>query len=208
MNNPIEFLGMTTSLLELLSFAMALIAIALVVQEKHWAWLFTIISSGLYAWVFVESKLYGDSVLQFVFIAVALYGWYQWLFGGKNHHTLHVSALSFKWRMRSISFWLLGYLFLAELLWHYTDTDVPKIDAFLTAGSLLGQYLVSKKKIENWLVWMFVDTLYVALYVYKGLMLTAILYAILTVLAYIGWRTWKKQIKTAPLTIKIHQRKR
>ena len=74
----------------------------------------------------------------------------------------------------------------------WTDTDVPHIDGFLTAGSLVGQLLLSRKKVENWHVCIAVDVLYVGLYVYKGLMLTAILYAVFIVLAWIGLRTWSR----------------
>lgn len=194
MTDSITFLGITTSPLELLSFLLSFIAIGLTILEKHWAWLFTIVSSALYAVVFMHAKLYGDSALQWMFIVIALYGWYQWLRGGKNQQTIQVSLLTFKGRMRSISFWLVCYLVMAELLWHYTDTDVPRIDGMLTAGSILGQFLVSKKKIENWAVWIIVDVGYTALYVYKGLMLTAILYAVLVVLAVIGLRVWLKML--------------
>ena len=69
---------------------------------------------------------------------------------------------------------------------------MPLADGFLTAGSLLGQALLSRKKIDNWLVWIVVDILYVALYIYKDLMLTAFLYAIFVVLAGYGWRAWSK----------------
>jgi nicotinamide mononucleotide transporter len=77
-------------------------------------------------------------------------------------------------------------------LHQYTDTDVPRIDGFLTAGSLLGQSLLARKKLENWYVWIAVDVLYVGLYLYKSLMLTAILYAIFIALALAGLRAWRR----------------
>lgn len=196
MTDSITLWGITTTPLELLSFLLSVIAITLTILEKHWAWLFTIVSSALYALVFINAKLYGDSALQGMFIVIAIFGWYQWLCGGKLHQPVQISELTFKGRMRSISFWLVAYLALAELLWRFTDTDVPRVDGALTAGSILGQYLVSKKKIENWIVWIVVDIAYVALYVYKDLKLTAFLYAIFVVLAIIGLRTWRKQVKT------------
>lgn len=192
MTESISFFGITTSPLELISFLLSFIAIGLTILEKHWAWLFTIISSALYAVVFIHAKLYGDSALQWMFIVIALYGWYQWLRGGKGHQMIQVTTLTFKGRMRSISFWLAGYLVMAEALWYFTDTDVPRIDGVLTAGSILGQFLVSKKKIENWIVWIIVDIGYTALYIYKGLVLTSILYGVLVILAIIGFNVWRK----------------
>ena len=74
----------------------------------------------------------------------------------------------------------------------WTDTDVPHSDGFLTAGSLVGQLLLSRKKVENWHVWIIVDVLYVGLYLHKNLMLTAILYAIFVGMAIVGLRTWQQ----------------
>ena len=88
--------------------------------------------------------------------------------------------------------WAAGFVLLALFLDNFTDTDVPNIDGFLTAGSLLGQVLLSRKKVENWIVWIVVDILYVGLYLYKGLMLTAILYGIFVVLASIGLYAWSR----------------
>ena len=73
---------------------------------------------------------------------------------------------------------------------------MPIADGFLTAGSLLGQVLLSRKKMENWLVWIVVDVLYIGLYAYKGLMLTAGLYAVFVVMAIVGWRTWSKSCQS------------
>jgi nicotinamide mononucleotide transporter len=79
----------------------------------------------------------------------------------------------------------------------YTDTDVPWIDGFLTAGSLLGTVLTARKKIENWHTWILVDILYVGLYVYKGLNMTALLYALFVVLAVLGLRSWRTAAETS-----------
>jgi nicotinamide mononucleotide transporter len=88
--------------------------------------------------------------------------------------------------------WLAGFVLLSLFLKHWTDTDVPHIDGFLTAGSLVGQVLLSRKKIENWHTWIVVDVLYVGLYIYKDLKLTAVLYAVFVVLAVIGLRAWQR----------------
>jgi Nicotinamide mononucleotide transporter len=87
-----------------------------------------------------------------------------------------------------------GWLLLSWFLQRYTDTDVPHMDGFLTAGSLVGQFLLSRKKLENWLVWIAVDVLYVGLYLYKHLTLTAILYALFVLMAMAGWRSWQRAL--------------
>jgi nicotinamide mononucleotide transporter len=78
---------------------------------------------------------------------------------------------------------------------NHTSSDVPLIDAFLTAGSLLATYMSAQKWLENWLLWIFVNSLYIVLYIYKDLHLTALLYGLLIVLAGIGWVQWSKKIK-------------
>ncbi|MFZ6742260.1 nicotinamide riboside transporter PnuC [Undibacterium sp. JH2W] len=192
MNDPIPLFGFSTSLLELLSFALSIITVALNIRQLHWAWLFSIISSGLYAAVFFDARLYGDMGLQFVFILVSVWGWMCWLRGDDGHEHLPVTRLQAQGRWAAVGVTLLAFVLLAWFLKRYTDTDVPYADGFLTAGSLLGQVLLSRKKLENWHVWIIVDVLYVGLYVYKGLMLTAVLYAIFIFMAIAGLRVWSK----------------
>ena len=193
MNDSLALFGLVTTPLELISFILAVITVFLNIRQNHWAWLFAIVSSAMYGLVFFRSRLYGDMGLQVVFIVVSFWGWYQWLYGGATADgSLPVTRLGARgWRW-SLFGWLAGFFMLAYFLKKFTDTDVPHADAFLTAGSLLGQVLLSRKKLENWQVWIVVDILYVGLYLYKNLMLTAILYAVFVLMALAGWRAWSR----------------
>lgn len=197
MNDTLLLLGFATTPLELISFVLAVITVALNIRQTHWAWLFSIASSATYAFVFFDARLYGDMGLQGVFIAVSVWGWYQWLFGSAQHSTLAVTHASATLWRNSIVAWLVGFALLAWFLANFTNTDVPYIDGFLTAGSLLGQLLLSRKKVENWTVWIAVDILYVGLYIHKDLYLTAVLYAVFVVLAVIGLRAWRRDAEAA-----------
>ncbi len=195
MNDTFTLFGLVdTTVLELASFALALCMVLLNIRQSPWAWLFSIASAAMYAVVFYDSKIYGDMSLQFFFIAVSLWGWYQWLFGGTTHRGVRVSRLRPSAYLYSGLAWACGFLVIAAFLRMFTDTDVPHIDALLTAGSLLGQLLLSSKKIENWYVWIVIDFIYIGLYLHKALYLTALLFAIFVVLAVIGLRTWKKDL--------------
>lgn len=194
MSDTLTLFGLATTPLELISFLLAATTVLLTIRQNHWAWLFTILSSATYAVVFFDVRLYGDMSLQFVFIATAFWGWYQWLRGGEQHGVLAVSSLSRTGVVLAGAAWLAGFAALALFLDHYTNTDVPYADGFLTAGSLLGQVLLARKKLQNWHVWIAVDVLYVALYIHKHLMLTAVLYAVFVVLAAQGLRTWRKSL--------------
>jgi nicotinamide mononucleotide transporter len=189
MNDTLAFSGFTTTPLELISFVLAVITVLLNIRQNHWAWLFAILASSAYGVVFFDARLYGDAALQGVFIAASVWGWYQWLHGAGGEALVVTRLRPADWAWSAVG-WLLGFVLLSVFLKTYTDTDVPYADGFLTAGSLLGQFLLGRKKVENWHVWIAVDALYVGLYVYKDLMLTALLYAIYVVLATIGLRAW------------------
>lgn len=191
MNEPIFFWGVSSTPLEVFSFALSVCTVALNIRQIHWAWLFSILSSALYGIVFFHSRLYGDMGLQLVFILVSVWGWVCWL-RGTGEVSLPVSRLTMLQWGASVVAWAAGFILLAWFLKVQTDTDVPQMDGFLTAGSLLGQVLLSRKKIENWLIWILVDLLYVGLYVYKNLVLTAVLYAVFVIMAMAGWRAWSR----------------
>jgi nicotinamide mononucleotide transporter len=190
MNDTLVLAGYPTTPLELTGFVLSLATVLLNIRRNHWAWLFAIVSSGIYGIVFFEARLYGDAGLQGVFIAASIWGWYQWLHGAAGA-PLPVTALDRAGWTGSLLAWALGFVLLAVFLHTYTDTDVPRMDGFLTAGSLLGQVLTARKKVESWHTWIVVDVLYVGLYVYKGLHLTAVLYAVFVVLAVLGLRAWQ-----------------
>lgn len=201
MNDTFTLFGLVdTSSLELASFALALCMVILNIRQSPWAWLFSILSAAMYAVVFYDSRIYGDMSLQFFFIAVSLWGWYQWLFGGTTHQGVQVSRMSPLAYLSSGLAWLIGFIAIAAFLRMFTDTDVPHIDAFLTAGSLVGQILLSRKKLENWYLWIVIDLIYIGLYLHKDLYLTAFLFAIFVVLAVIGLRTWDKSLRTQGLS--------
>jgi nicotinamide mononucleotide transporter len=192
LNDTLLLFGFATTPLELISFVLAVINVVLNIRQSHWAWLFAVISSAAYGLVFFNSRLYGDMGLQLVFIAVSLWGWQQWLSGGSSGAGLVVTRLGRRSWLLAAAAWLAGFFILSWFLRRYTDTDVPHADAFLTAGSLVGQVLLSRKKVENWHVWIVVDVLYVGLYLYKQLSLTAVLYAVFVVMAAVGLRAWSR----------------
>jgi nicotinamide mononucleotide transporter len=193
MNDPLKLLGFQTTPLELISFVLSIATVLLNIRRNHWAWFFAIVSSATYGIVFFGARLYGDAGLQAVFIAASIWGWYEWLRGkGKDDRPLVVTRLDRAGWIWSLAGWLLGFVLLSSFLHAWTDTDVPHMDGFLTAGSLLGTLLTARKKVESWHTWIAVDVLYVGLYLYKGLHLTALLYALFVAMAVLGLRTWAR----------------
>ena len=191
--------------MEIIAFTLSLICVALNAYGHILTWPLMIASSAAYAWVFQDAKLFGDAWLQGVFILLAIYAWKTWSKSTQTEGTSNSSSSSFKRMPRS--WYLIGslcwsglFLIIHYLLVNHTSSDVPLIDAFLTAGSLLATYMSAQKWLENWLVWIFVNSFYIALYIYKDLHLTALLYGLFIVLAVLGWIQWSKKIKLNKLT--------
>ena len=130
-------------------------------------------------------------LLQIFFAIMQAYGWYYWTKGKSGTEKIQVSYLTKK----EIIFWciclLLFSLFLGVIMKKFTNADLPYLDATTTAMSVIAQWLMTKKKIENWILWIIADVVYVFMYFYKQLYPTALLYLIFLALAAIGYTEWK-----------------
>jgi nicotinamide mononucleotide transporter len=157
------------------------------------AWPLAIVSSLAYLLLFANSKLYGEAGLQVVFALVALWGWWQWVRGTQaDGRTLEVRWLTRPARATLAAATLLAWPLLGLFLDRATDSDVPYWDAFPTTASLAGQWLLGRKYVENWPVWVVVNVASVGLFAWKGLWLTVLLYALFTLMALAGWRAWTR----------------
>lgn len=190
-----SILGSPVTWLEVIAFWLAIAMVLANFRVHVVAWPLAIASSLLYAWLFADSKLYGEASLQFVFIAVALWGWRQWLRGrGRSGggQPLVVHRLTSRQRWTTLGLTLAAWPLLGLALDHFTDSDVPYLDALPTVGSITGQLLLGRKLIENWPTWLVVNVFSVGLFATKGLWLTVVLYAVFAVLSVIGWRKWQQ----------------
>jgi nicotinamide mononucleotide transporter len=185
---------------ELAGFVLSLAMVYCNIKEIHWGWPLAIASSALYGVVFWNSQLYGEASLQVMFILCAGWGWQQWLRGTQASNAeptpspqLRISTLSTLERKQVAIVTLLLWPVLVYFLDNYTDSDVALWDGLVTALSLLGQYLLAKKKIENWWVWLVVNCITVGLMAVKSLWLTAGLYVIFAILSYVGVKAWRTQ---------------
>lgn len=177
--------------LEILACVLSVWMVVCNARVNPLGWPLAIASSALYAWLFAHSKLYGEAALQGVFIAVGLWGWWQWLRGtGSDGAPLVVRRLDRPQMLKLATVTLAAWPLLALLLGRATDSDVPWLDALPTVGSLAGTWLLARKWLENWPVWVAVNLVSVALFAVKGLWLTVGLYAVFTVMALWGWRAW------------------
>ena len=183
--------GTAVSWLELLALVLAIWMVLCNLRVHPLAWPLAMASSALYGVLFLHSKLYGEAGLQLVFIALAAWGWWQWLRGTEAAgQPLQVRALPGRQRLQVLLLTLAAWPLLGLLLQRLTDSDVPFLDALPTVGSIAGQILLARKRLDNWPVWLAVNLVSVLLFSVKGLWLTAALYALFAVLSLAGWRAW------------------
>lgn len=190
--------GVPVSQLEGMAFVLSLLMVWLNFKVNAWAWPLAIVSSVLYGVLFARSRLYGEASLQLVFVVVSVWGWWQWLRGVDGQaHSLSVRQLASRGRLKAVLTCLALWPLTGALLTHITDSDVPYLDALPTAGSLIGQWLLGRKWVDNWPCWLIVNVISMGLFAYKQLWLTVILYGIFAALSVQGWREWR-QMAVAP----------
>ncbi len=188
----------TVTWLEVAAFVLSIAMVACNIRVNVLGWPLAIASSLLYFLLFWKSRLYGDASLQIFFAVVAGWGWWQWLRGtDASGAALRVRSLGARGRWIALGALAVAWPATGLFLRRYTDTDVPWWDAFPAAASVLGQWLLGRKYVENWPTWIVVNVVGVALFAYKGLWLTVVLYAVFAVMAVIGWRAWRRLLDTS-----------
>lgn len=183
--------GVPVSRLEGLAFILSLAMVGFNLRVNPLGWPLAIVSSLLYGILFARFKLYGEASLQLVFVVMAVWGWWQWLRGTDEHHQrLTVRVMPAAGRWQALLLVCMAWPALGGILDQFTDSDVPYWDALPTAGSLVGQWLLGRKWVDNWPCWLLVNLVSMALFAYKGLWLTVILYGLFALLSLWGWRAW------------------
>lgn len=170
------------------------------IRQNMWLWPIGLLNALFYAAIFFSGGLYAIMTLQFYYVAMMIYGWWNWRHVDKTCDTtgeqIAVSRTPLKtwlWLFAaSVAIWGIIYVVLAR----FTDSQVPQWDALNTALSIIGTWMLAKKYLEQWLVWIFVNIFSVWLYASQGLTITAVLYAFYAVMAVVGWFRWKKTLLT------------
>lgn len=182
-----------TGLLEWFGVFTGILCVWLAAKNNIWNWPIAIISVLIYIFIFFESKLYADMGLQFYFFVMNIYGWYYWSKHKENPEKERPIAMITK---KEIFLSLIGVviftLALGFLLHKNTDASFPFIDSFCTAVSLIAQIFLARRVIQNWLIWIFVDIIYVGVYFSKDLYATGLMYALYIVIATMGYFDWRK----------------
>ncbi len=186
-----EFFGAMNHL-ELAATVMGVVSVTLTVRQNIWCWPTGLVMVTLYFFIFKEAKLYSDMGLQVVYVFMQLYGWYFWL-NGKNQGPADIKVLTPQARMAWGAASAVGIVGLGYGMGQFTDAALPYWDAATTVLSLVAQWLLGRKVLENWAIWITVDVLAIGVYINRDLHLTAGLYGVFLLLAATGLWTWIKE---------------
>jgi nicotinamide mononucleotide transporter len=180
--------------LEIIGVISGLLCVYLAAVNNIWNWPTAIISVGIYIFIFFNARLYADMGLQFYFMVMNIYGWYYWSKKPATEEKTPVALITRKEIILSVIAIIIFTFILGSVL-KYTPASYPYIDSFCTACSLVAQVFLARKVLENWLIWIFVDIIYIGVYIFKHLDLTAAMYAIYVGIALLGYIDWKKDYK-------------
>lgn len=175
--------------IEIVAAILGIASVYFIIKQKIWAFPLGIMMASLYIFVFYNAKLYSDMLLQIFYVFLQTWAWIQWS-KGNNDGKLLVSWLDPKYQYLCLVLLVLGAYLLGTFMYKQTDAALPYIDASLTASSLVAQGLLTYKKIENWIIWIIADIVYVFVYMERQLPYTAALYAIFLLMAIAGLREW------------------
>ena len=177
-------------IIELAAVIFGLAYVFLAIRLHHWCWYMTLCSGALFLWLFWNVELYLMSLLQLVFMGLAIYGIFKWNPNSKNMEK-RITIIKPKHHLYILSFIVLSSIVIGWFLNHYTDDAFPYLDTFTTVGSLATSWMVAKKILENWLYWIVIDAVSIYIYIHRELYLTVLLFSIYLIMAALGYHQWK-----------------
>ena len=181
------------SLVEIIAVIFSLLCVWLSIRRNVLNWLVGIIGVSAYAVLFFREKLYADLVLQAFFFVQGIYGWLVWSKSKQQDDEILVGWLSRSERIRQVFAVLLITIGWAYTLIKFTDASVPFVDAFAATTSFAANWLMARRKIESWLLWITADAVYIGLFWYKELYLSCGIYVVFLIMAVTGLLQWRQK---------------
>lgn len=181
--------------LEITAVAFGVLSVWLSTRQHIASWPTALVNTALYLVIFQRAGIYANSGLQGVYFVLSCYGWYQWKYGGETRSGVVVTRTSARVAAVLAGVAVSAAVILGAGLARYTDATIPWLDAGTTAVSLVAQWMMTKKLLESWLIWIAVDVIYIGMYFSQGLRLTAGLYAAFLVLATLGYFSWRTSLR-------------
>ena len=180
---------------ELLGFITGVLNVYLVTRENIWSWPLGVLNALFYMLVFGRAGLYSDTGLQMFYFVLSFYGWWHWLRGGPQQSAVLVTRTTAQLSMRLFAIGIVMWLLVWSVTSRIPGSRLPLLDAALAVGSLIAQWMMTRKLLENWALWIVLDVAYVGVFAIRGLRLTAVLYAVFLLLAILGHVEWKRSYR-------------
>lgn len=190
-----------SSCAELFGFITGVLNVWLVTRENIWSWPLGVLNAVFYMVVFARTGLYSDTGLQVVYFVLSLYGWYHWLRGGPQHEAVVVTRTPKRLWVILTVIAIVTWFTLSNITKRLPGAAMPHLDAALVATSLVAQWMMTRKLLENWILWIAVDVIYIGLFVNRHLPLTAVLYTVFLGLATLGYFQWRKSADSVPAVV-------
>lgn len=186
-----------TQALEIFGTIVGLVYLWLEYRASIYLWIVSIIMPAIYIFIYYDAGLYADFGINIYYLGATVYGWLVWKFGKRavDEEELPITCMPLRSWLKAGIVFIMAQFFIAWVLINYTDSNVPWWDAFTTALSIVGMWMLARKYLEQWWVWMLVDVVSVGLYIYKDLYFTSALYAFYAIVSFFGWLNWKKLMK-------------
>ncbi|MDF1574790.1 MAG: nicotinamide riboside transporter PnuC [Bacteroidales bacterium] len=182
--------------IEIFGVVTGILYVILEVRQDRLLWPLGLITSAAYVYIFFNGKFYADMGLQVYYVLISIYGWYYWARGGAKTEKGELPVI----RIRRLQFIFLFLFFACSwagiwlVLDRYTDSTVPLGDSFTTALAIVATWMLTRKIIEQWFLWIIANVVSMGLYIYKGLYPTVILYAVYAGMSVYGYMEWKKYL--------------
>lgn len=183
------------STLEIVAVVVSFTGIWLTARRRMLCWPANLLACALYFKIFLDVRLYADMGLQALFGISLVYGWIVWARGKEISGDVAVEPLAPAAALAGLAAGAAGAVTIGWLASRYTDAALPWMDALLSSFSLVAQYWTARRHSASWLLWIVVDTLYVGMFAFKGLWLTAGLYGAMIVLAMLGYSRWRDAVR-------------
>ena len=186
---------------EMLAVFLSVSYILLAIKQNLWSWVAAFFSTLIYSILFFDASLLMDSALNIFYLVMAVYGWYSWKYGNikAQNEQLQITTYGITNNFKIIGILILISIVLGYIMANYTSADFAYLDTFTTVFAVFATYMLAKKVLENWIYWVVIDTVSIYIYIQKGFYLTAVLFAIYTVLACVAYIQWKKEYKNLEL---------
>ncbi|KAF5037345.1 Nicotinamide riboside transporter PnuC [anaerobic digester metagenome] len=196
MNDVLNYI--VTNWFELTAAALGIVAVFLQIRINSFYWVVSILNVSMYIWVYVSQRLYALMILMIYYVAMSVYGYYKWRFGDKHGSKLYKVRISHT-KLRTWIYTVItvfaSFMIFSWALFKFTDSGTPILDGLVTALSFAATWMLARKKLENWLVWLIANVISCYLYYSQEMYPTLVLYAFLSIMAAVGYYSWKNKMR-------------